>query len=110
MKNDNEEFLVWPSAKKIVKVNLKLVGSEKYLQKVIGEEVRDIRPFLFEYPQAFWMRNVYLSQILSSTLADFRDYCSSPSLVKINLEAFLNNHWRISYLKQPFIRLEQDNN
>jgi hypothetical protein len=108
MKNENEEFLVWPSAKKIVKVDFKKMDKQK-MQKIIGDEVRAIKPFLFEYPQAFWMRNVYLSQIISSKLPNFRNYCFSPSLVKINLQRFLIKHRGISYLKQPFIRFEQDN-
>ena len=54
------------------------------------------------------MKNVYLSKIVSGVLENFPDFCSTPSLVKINHEAFLNKRWRISYLKEPFLRLEQD--
>ena len=108
MKNDQEEFLVWPSQKKIMKGHYKALFHKKYLEKEVGENLRQMKFFLFEYPQAFLLRNVYLSTILGQ-LTDFKSFCSPPTLIKMNLEAFLNKHWSIGYLRQPFLRLEQDN-
>ena len=108
MKNDDEEFLVWPSQKRIIKGHLKELLKQERLDKEAGEQVRAVKFYLFEYPQAFFLKNVYLSKIVSGVLKGFPDFCSTPSLVKINLEAFLNNHWRINYLREPFLRLEQD--
>ena len=64
--------------------------------------------YLFEYPQAFCFRNMVLSKVINRLSGRFPDFCSPPSVVKMNLEFYLGGRISIEYLRQPFHRLEED--
>ena len=109
IKNENEEFICWPGKKKIVKKKIgQFLQESKFIEQLIGGKIKSTNLFLFEYPQAFCFRNVLLSKIVNRLNGSFPDFCSNPSVVKLNLEAYLGSKWRIDYLRQPFHRLEED--
>ena len=109
IKNEKEEFICWPSRKKIIKKKIgQFLQDSKFIEQLVGDKIKSKGLFLFEYPQAFCFRNVLLSKIVNRINGDFPDFCSSPSVVKLNLESYLGGKLRIDYLRQPFHRLEED--
>ena len=109
VKNEKEEFICIPGAKKIIHQKIaKVLGEFKFIEEVIGDKIKKLGLYLFEYPQAFCFRNVLLSKIVNRATGKFPDFCSTPSVVKLNLESFLGNKLAIEYLRQPFHRMEDD--
>jgi len=109
IKNETEEFICWPSAKKIYKRKIgQFLQDSKFIEQLIGDKIKSTGLFLYEYPQAFCFRNVLLSKIINRINGSFPDFCSSPSVVKLNLESYLGSKWHMNYLRQPFHRLEDD--
>lgn len=109
IKNEKEEFICWPGRKKIFKKKIgQFLQDSTFIEDLIGDKIKSKGLYLFEYPQAFCFRNVLLSKIVNRINGNFPDFCSSPSVVKLNLESYLGGRWRIDYLRQPFLRLEED--
>ena len=109
VKNEKEEFICYPGAGKIFKKKIaQFLSDSKFIEEVIGDKIKKTGLFLFEYPQAFCFRNVLLSKIVNRITGKFPDFCSTPSVVKLNLEFFLGGKFAVDYLRQPFHRLEED--
>lgn len=109
VKNEKEEFICVPGSKKIIKQKIaKFLSDYKFIEELIGDNIKKVGLYLYEYPQAFCLRNVLLSKIVNRVTGKFPDFCSTPSIVKLNLEFFLGNKFAIEYLRQPFHRLEED--
>ena len=109
VKNEKEEFICYPGKKKIIHRKFtEFLSDSKFIEELIGDKIKKVGLYLFEYPQAFCFRNALLSKIVNRVTGQFPDFCSTPSIVKLNLESFLGHKFVIEYLRQPFHRMEDD--
>ena len=109
VKNENEEFFCWPRGKKIIKKKFaEFLKDSEFIEEMIGDKIKRRGFYLFEYPQAFCFRNMVLSKVINRLSGKFPDFCSPPSVVKMNLEFYLGGRISIEYFRQPFHRLEED--
>lgn len=105
-----KSFIFDSETKVVLEANLfKTLEDKKKLQEVLGVDVGELQIYLFDYPQAFSIRNVYLSKILSSNIEDIIDFCSQPSLVAMNIVNYLKQKYSVRFLREPFVEFEKRN-
>jgi O-antigen ligase len=106
---ENFSFLVNVKLGKSYKVDIiKSLSSLTTFTEVIGEPALSVGIRLFEYPQAFSQRNVFLSKVLSSNVEQIKDFCSPPSLVGMNIFEYLNGQFEVKYLREPFVKFQNN--
>jgi hypothetical protein len=101
-----EGFLYNPEKNTFVKGKFSELLEKPRLSEVVAADVKNTEIVLFDFPQAFCQRNVFLSKVISSKVESIPDFCSNPSVVALNLQRYLGGKWKIRYLKEPFIKLE----